>query len=78
MRGACTSPTTAALLMEGTPLVEDLADGLFIRSSIDIEREDSQAYRVAVRVWKYSVESIQPLNPANVEVATAMHATRLS
>ena len=47
----------AALLVEGMPLVEETADGLFIRSSMDVEGEDSRAYRAAVRVWRYAVES---------------------
>ena len=33
----------AALLVEGTPRVEDTRDGLFIRSSMDVEGEHSQA-----------------------------------
>ena len=31
----------AALLVEGSPLVEETAGGLFIRSSMDVEGEDS-------------------------------------
>ena len=47
----------AALFVGGTPLVEETADGLFIRSSMYFEGEDSQAYRAVVRVSKYAVES---------------------
>ena len=39
------------------PLVQQTPDGIFIRSGMDVDGEDSQAYKAVVRVWKYTVES---------------------
>ena len=47
----------AALLVEDTPLVQETVDGLFVRSKADAEGEDSHAYRAAIRVWKYALDS---------------------
>ena len=47
----------AALLVEDTPLVQETVDGLFVRSKTDAEGEDSHAYRAAIRVWKYALDS---------------------
>ena len=56
---------SVALLVEGTPLVEEIVDGLFIRSSMDeVEGEDIDAYRVGVRIWKYAVESNLSIRPS--------------
>ena len=47
----------AALLVEDSPLVQETVDGLFVRSKADAEGEDSHAYRAAIRVWKYPLDS---------------------
>ena len=47
----------AALLVEDTPLVQETVDGLLVRSKADAEGEESHAYRAAIRVWKYALDS---------------------
>ena len=43
--------------MEDTPPAQETADGLLVRNKADAEGEDSHAYRAAIRVWKYALDS---------------------